>query len=76
MYHAHFKCFRKALREYPNLENYTRELYQVDGVAETVNFDHIIKHYFGSHESINPHRIVPMGPVLDYSQPHNRARFA
>ena len=55
--------------------NYTRELYQVPGIAETVNFDHIRRHYYGSHETINPTRIVPKGPDVDFTAPHNRDRL-
>ncbi|MBO9407696.1 glutathione S-transferase family protein [Shimia sp. R9_1] len=72
VYHLHFKCNRKRLIDYPNLWGYTRELFQVEGVAETVNMDHIIGHYHRSHESINPHRIVPINPVLDFDAPHGR----
>lgn len=72
VYHTHFKCNRARIVDYPNLWAYTRELYQVAGVAETVNFDHITRHYFYSHDSINPHRVVPTGPVLDLMAPHGR----
>ncbi|MCH2248530.1 MAG: glutathione S-transferase family protein [Cognatishimia sp.] len=72
VYHLHFKCNRKRLIDYPNLWAYTRELYQMPGVAETVDMDHIVRHYHYSHESINPHRIVPINPVLDYLEPHGR----
>ena len=72
VYHLHFKCNRKRLLDYPNLWGYTRELYQVPGVAETVNMDHIIRHYHYSHESINPHRIIPINPDLDFAAPHGR----
>ena len=72
VYHLHFKCNRKRLVDYPNLWAYTRELYQHPGVAETTNFDHIVRHYHYSHDSINPHRIVPINPVLDHMQPHGR----
>ena len=72
VYHTHFKCNRKWLREYPNLWAYTRELYQWPGVAETVNLDHIIRHYYYSHETINPHRIIPINPVIDFTEPHGR----
>jgi len=72
VYHLHFKCNRKRLADYPNLWAYTRELYQVPGVAATVNMDHIVRHYHYSHESINPHRIVPINPVLDFDAPHGR----
>ena len=72
VYHTHFKCNRKWLREYPTLWAYTRELYQWPGVAETINFDHIVRHYHYSHESVNPHRIIPINPLIDYSEPHGR----
>ncbi len=72
VYHLHFKCNKRRLVDYPNLWAYTRELYQWPGVAETVNMNHIVRHYHYSHESINPHRIVPVNPVLDYSEPHGR----
>ncbi len=72
VYHGHFKCNRAKLIEYPNLWGYTRELYQVPGVAGTVHLDHITHHYHYSHETINPHRIVPIGPVLNLEAPHDR----
>jgi putative glutathione S-transferase len=77
VYHGHFKCNRRRIADYPNLSGYLRELYQVPGVAETVNMDHIKRHYYGSHRHINPTGIVPLGPELDFSVPHDRAsRFA
>ncbi|MEM9343602.1 MAG: glutathione S-transferase family protein [Pseudomonadota bacterium] len=72
VYHLHFKCNRKRLIDYPNLWAYARELYQWPGVAETVRFDHIVRHYHYSHETINPHRIVPINPRLDWDAPHGR----
>ncbi|MBN8629276.1 MAG: glutathione S-transferase family protein [Rhodobacterales bacterium] len=72
VYHTHFKCNRKWLREYPNLWGWTRELYQRPGVAGTTRFDHIVRHYHYSHNSINPHRIIPINPVIDWSEPHRR----
>ncbi|MFY0680800.1 MAG: glutathione S-transferase family protein [Thalassovita sp.] len=72
VYHLHFKCNRKRIVDYPNLWAYTRELYQWPGVAETINMDHIVRHYHYSHETVNPHRIIPINPVLDYAQPHGR----
>ena len=72
VYHGHFKCNRRRIVDYPHLWAYTRALYQHPGVAETVNFDHIVRHYHYSHESINPHRIVPIGPALDFDAPHGR----
>ena len=72
VYYNHFKTNKKRLIDYPNLWAYTRELYQVPGVAETVNMDHIKYHYFGSHRSINPTGIVPKGPEIDFMLPHGR----
>jgi putative glutathione S-transferase len=60
---------------YPNLSGYLRDLYQIPGIAETVDFDHIKRHYYVSHEHINPSRIVPLGPLLDFRRPHDRERF-
>ncbi|MFC3119001.1 glutathione S-transferase family protein [Jhaorihella thermophila] len=74
VYHTHFKCNRARIVDYPNLWAYTRELYQWPGVAGTVRMDHITRHYYYSHDSINPHRIVPIGPRLDYWQPHGRGQ--
>ena len=73
VYYTHFKCNLRRIEDYPNLSNYLRELYQYPGVSETVNFDHIKEHYFKSHKTINPTGIVPSGPELDLSTPHNRA---
>lgn len=73
VYYTHFKCNLRRIEEYPNLSNYLRELYQFPGLEETVNFKHIKEHYFKSHKSINPTGIVPSGPELDLSTPHNRA---
>ncbi|MGD9294478.1 MAG: glutathione S-transferase family protein [Roseobacter sp.] len=72
VYHLHFKCNRRRIIDYPNTWAYTRELYQMPGVSGTVNFDHIVRHYHYSHESINPHRIIPINPVLDFDAPHHR----
>ncbi len=72
VYHQHFKCNRARIIDYPNLWAYTRELYQWPGVAETVNFNHIVRHYHYSHETINPNRIIPINPVLDFDAPHGR----
>jgi putative glutathione S-transferase len=72
VYYNHFKTNKKRLMDYPNLWGYTRELYQVPGVAETVNMDHIKYHYFASHRSINPTGIVPKGPEIDFMLPHGR----
>jgi len=72
VYYNHFKTNKKRLIDYPNLWAYTRELYQVPGIAETVNLDHIKYHYFASHRSINPTGIVPNGPEIDFMLPHGR----
>jgi putative glutathione S-transferase len=72
VYYGHFKTNLRRIVDYPNLWAYTRELYQVPGVKSTVNMHHIKHHYYGSHESINPTRIVPMGPVIDFDEPHGR----
>jgi putative glutathione S-transferase len=75
VYVGHFKCNLRRIADYPNLSNYLRDLYQVAGVAETVNMEHIKRHYYGSHLQINPTGIVPLGPELDFAAPHDRARF-
>jgi putative glutathione S-transferase len=75
VYVGHFKCNLRRIADYPNLSNYLRDLYQVAGVAETVNLDHIKRHYYGSHTQINPTGIVPLGPALDFAAPHDRGRF-
>lgn len=72
VYHGHFKCNLKRLVDYPNLWDYTRELYQMPGVAETVDLFHIKQHYYGSHRALNPSGIVPKGPALDFTLPHSR----
>jgi putative glutathione S-transferase len=73
VYYSHFKCNWRQIGEYPNLSNYTRDLYQVPGVAETVSLDHIKLHYYRSQKQVNPTGIVPVGPQLDFAAPHNRA---
>lgn len=73
VYHGHFKCNKQRLADYPNLSGFTRELYQWPGVAETVDFYHIKRHYYFSHTMINPSQVVPAGPQIDYLAPHNRA---
>ena len=72
VYHLHFKCNRRRLVDYPNLWAYTRELHQWPGVTQTVGMRHIVRHYHFSHHTINPHRILPINPLLDYRQPHGR----
>lgn len=75
VYYSHFKCNLRRIIDYPNLSNYLRDLYQVPGIAATVNMDHIKTHYYGSHRHVNPRGIVPRGPLLDFSAPHDRGRF-
>ncbi len=72
VYYGHFKCNFRRIIDYPNLWEYTRDLYQLPGIANTVNLDSIKQHYYGSHESINPTRIVPVGPMIDFTRPHTR----
>lgn len=76
VYVRHFKCNRQRIADYPNLSNYTRDLYQVPGVAPTVNLKHIKAHYYGSHTTINPTGTIPIGPEIDYAVPHDRDRLA
>lgn len=76
VYYGHFKCNLQPLVEFPNLWNYVKDIYQYEGIAQTCNFDHIKRHYYASHDTINPTRIVPLGPVLRYDEPHDRNRFA
>ncbi|WP_165351474.1 glutathione S-transferase family protein [Halogeometricum borinquense] len=75
VYHTHFKCNRRAIHEYPNLWNYTKELAQLPGVAETINIDHITRHYYMSHGDVNPKRLVPVGPDIDFYDDHDRDRL-
>jgi putative glutathione S-transferase len=72
VYVGHFKCNIRRIVDHPNIWAYARELYQHPGVAETVNFDHIKRHYYRTHPMINPTRIVPAGPALDWLEPHGR----
>jgi putative glutathione S-transferase len=72
VYHGHFKCNLRRIVDYPNLHGYLRDLYQVPGIAHTVNFDHIKRHYYVTHTEINPTQIVPIGPDLHLSRPHGR----
>ncbi|MGI9113968.1 MAG: glutathione S-transferase family protein [Chthoniobacterales bacterium] len=76
VYYIHFKCSLRRILDYSNLEGYLIDLYQQPGIAETVNSDHIKRHYYMTHEEINPSRIVPIGPVLDLTQPHGREKIA
>ena len=73
VYHYHFKCNIRRLRDYPNLWGFTRDIYQMPGIADTVNLAHIKGHYYRSYESVNPLRIVPKGPEIDFWEPHGRA---
>ena len=75
VYYSHFKCNLRRIADYPNLWNYTRELYQMPGIAETVSIDHIKRHYYGSQRQVNPAGIVPIGPEIDFSAAHDRNRF-
>ncbi len=75
VYVGHFKCNLKRLVDYPNLWAYTRDIYQQLGVAETINMHHIKNHYYGSHTSINPSGVVPIGPVIDFNAPHSRDKL-
>ena len=76
VYHGHFKCNLRRLVDYEKLWGYTRELYQVPGVAQTVDMEQIKEHYYRSHLRINPTGLVPLGPVLDFAAPHGRERLA
>jgi putative glutathione S-transferase len=76
VYHGHFKCNLRQIADYPNLFGYLKDLYQYPGIAETVNFDHIKRHYYMTHEQINPMRIVPLGPAQDLLAPHDRERLS
>lgn len=73
VYVGHFKCNIRRIADYEHLSGYLKDLYQQSGIAETVKIDHIKAHYYGSHESINPTRIIPIGPTLDLDKPHQRA---
>jgi len=76
VYYVHFKCNMRRIVEYPNLWEYLRDIYQHEGIAQTVNLDHIKRHYYITHPDINPTRFVPIGPLLDFDSPHNRNRFS
>ena len=76
VYVGHFKCNLRRIADYSQLSNYLRDLYQTPGVAETVNMDHIKRHYYYSHRVINPTRVVPVGPDIDHNKPHDRDRFS
>ncbi len=76
VYYGHFKCNLRRIVDYPNLQGYLKDLYQQPGIAETVNIDHIKRHYYMTHDAINPTRIVPLGPILDLTTPHGREKFS
>jgi putative glutathione S-transferase len=76
VYHTHFKCNRRAIHEYPNLWGYTKDIYQTPGIEETVNMDHITRHYYASHADLNPKRIVAVGPDIDFTESHDRDQYA
>jgi putative glutathione S-transferase len=76
VYYGHFKCNLRRIIDYPNLFGYLKDLYQIPGIAETVNFDHIKRHYYITHDDINPTRIVPIGPLQDLTAPHGRERLS
>ena len=76
VYYIHFKCSLRRILDYPNLQGYLMDLYQQPGIAETVNFDHIKRHYYMTHDAINPTRIVPIGPVLELMGSHRREKLS
>ena len=76
VYHGHFKCNIRRITDYPNLFGYLKDLYQYEGIAETVNFDHIKRHYYITHDDINPTGLVPVGPVQDLTAKHGREQFS
>ena len=76
VYYSHFKCNIRRILDYPNLQGYLMDLYQEPGIAETVNFDHIKRHYYITHHEINPTGIVPLGPALDLNRPHGREKIS
>lgn len=76
VYVGHFKCNLRRIEDYSNLSNYTRDIFQIPGIKDTVNMHHIKNHYYQSHETINPTRITPKGPALNFEAQHDRARFA
>jgi putative glutathione S-transferase len=76
VYVGHFKCNLRRLVDYPNLWGYARDLYQRPAFRDTTNFDHIKRHYYMTHDKLNPSRIVPKGPLIDWSAPHERAQLS
>jgi putative glutathione S-transferase len=75
VYHTHFKCNRRAIHEYEHLWGYTKDLYTTPGIERTVNVDHIVRHYYVSHADLNPKRLVPTGPDIDFTEGHDRDRL-
>ena len=75
VYHGHFKCNLRRIIDYPNLQGYLLDLYQQPRISETVSVDHIKRHYYMTHEEINPTRIVPLGPIVDLTRPHHREKI-
>jgi len=75
VYAGHFKCNLKRIADYPNLSNYVRELYQIEGIAETVDFEYIKRHYYYSHTSVNPTQLIPKGPELNFNLAHDRDKY-
>ena len=75
MYHGHFKCNLRRLADYPALWGYARDIYALPGLAATVDLAQIKRHYYASHLTVNPTRIVPKGPLIDFAAPHDRARL-
>jgi putative glutathione S-transferase len=75
VYHGHFKCNLRRIVDFANLHGYLLDLYQQPGIRDTVNIDHIKRHYYYTHDDINPTRIVPIGPILDFDTPHGRDRL-
>jgi glutathionyl-hydroquinone reductase len=76
VYYIHFKCSLRRILDYRSLQGYMTDLYQQPGIADTVNFDHIKRHYYLTHEAINPTRLIPIGPILDLSKPHGREKLS
>jgi len=75
VYHGHFKCNRHRIEDFPAMSQYLRELYQWSGIADSVDFWHIKRHYYFSHTMINPTQVVPVGPKIDYNRAHNRSEI-
>ncbi|MEL7035800.1 MAG: glutathione S-transferase family protein [Cyanobacteria bacterium J06592_8] len=76
VYHGHFKCNLQRIVDYPNLWNYIKDFYQTPGVKDTCNLDHIKRHYYKSHTQINPTRVVPKGPIINFDEPHDRDKLS